>query len=650
MQAFFVGINSKYIHTALGIRYVTEYCRTQGCAAHMLEATVNEPILSVLTRITEKVEACVSACAVKKEETYVNNPTAAASVETIKTVLHSEQVLIGLEVHIWNRKFVLELAELLRKVLPKCLLLLGGPEVMFHPAETLTAAPYIDFIVCGEGEEVVADFLRKLAEYEKNYYCHKEFMEENSSIMGFTFFRDNKSEWKNLIPHGIAYRDDNGSVIVPQEPLVVKNLDILPFPYPDLDEVVAQHKIVYYEASRGCPFHCAYCLSGISHSVRRRSLALVLADMDRFMAAGAKLIKFVDRTYNLDESYYLPMLRYLAEAETDATFHFEIKADILSPEAVAFLKTVPVGRFQLEIGVQSTNPQVLAAIGRKDNWVRLKQNVTELIQAGNMHIHMDLIAGLPLEDLQSFARSFDDVYGLRPQALQLGFLKVLPGTVMDRTARQHGLVYMSQPPYEILSTNYVSYQEIRFLKILEEVFDLTANSGRFPFTLAYLVRQVGNGSAFSFFAALTEWYRGKGLVGVGHNGMEAARMLFTFMEELFPEMLFSARELLRLDVLQHMPNFKPEWLGWRTDLNYETVSAFWRDEEAVRKYLPDYSFKNWRALHKMYALEELLCDPWTGEKKSVFVLVNYRDFHLTRIESNAIIIKPSINGGTLRTE
>ncbi|MBQ9698772.1 MAG: cobalamin-dependent protein, partial [Acidaminococcaceae bacterium] len=186
MQAFFVGINSKYIHTALGIRYVTEYCRTQGCAAHMLEATVNEPILSVLTRITEKVEACVS--------------------------VQSEQVLIGLEVHIWNRKFVLELAELLRKVFPNCLLLLGGPEVMFHPAETLTAAPYVDFIVCGEGEEVVADFLRKLAEYEKNYYCRKKFMEENSSVMGFTFFRDNKSEWKNLIPHGIAYRDDNGSV------------------------------------------------------------------------------------------------------------------------------------------------------------------------------------------------------------------------------------------------------------------------------------------------------------------------------------------------------------------------------------------------------------------------------------------------------
>ena len=245
------------------------------------------------------------------------------------------------------------------------------------------------------------------------------------------------------------------------------NLDRLPFPYPDLEEIVSRHKIVYYEASRGCPFHCAYCLSGISHSVRRRRLSLVLADMDRFMQAGVKLVKFVDRTYNLDESYYLPIMEYLASADTDAVFHFEIKADILSRKVIDFLKTVPRGRFQLEIGVQSTNPEVLQAVGRQDNWERLRENVSSLLDAGNMHIHMDLIAGLPLENLNSFASSFNDVYGLHPHALQLGFLKVLPGTVMDREALRHGMVYMDQPPYEILSNRYVTYKEIRFLKILE---------------------------------------------------------------------------------------------------------------------------------------------------------------------------------------
>ena len=183
-------------------------------------------------------------------------------------------------------------------------------------------------------------------------------------------------------------------------------------------------------------------------------------------------------------------MQYLAEMDTDATFHFEIKADMLSPQAVAFLKTVPKGRFQLEIGVQSTNQAVLTAIGRKDNWIRLRHNVEELLAAGNMHIHMDLIAGLPLENMASFQRSFNDVYALRPQALQLGFLKVLPGTVMDRDQERHGVVHMEEPPYEVLATRYLSYKEIRFLKILEEVFDLTANSGRFRFTLDYLIHQL----------------------------------------------------------------------------------------------------------------------------------------------------------------
>lgn len=221
--------------------------------------------------------------------------------------------------------------------------------------------------------------------------------------------------------------------------------------------------------------------------------------------------------------------------------------------------------------------------------------------------------------------------------MQLGFLKILSGTEMERVSDRHGLIYMAQPPYEVLATKYLNYKEMRFLKILEEVFDLTANSGRFPFTLAYLSEQVGKGSAFSFFRKLTEWYRQKGMAGIGHNGMETAKMLFTYVEEQQPELLFQVRELLRLDVLRYLPNFKPEWLQWRTTINYETVSAFWKDEKRVRNYIPDYVFKNWRELHKKYALEEFLFNPWTGEKDSVFVLVNYKEMCLTRIKTNANI-------------
>ena len=613
MQVFFIGTNSKYIHTALGIRYVTEYCRERGVAVHMLEATVNEPILSVLIRITEQIEAC--------------------------SVGVHEAILIGLEVHIWNRQFVLELAELLRKVLPGCFLMLGGPEVMFRPVKVFHEAPFADFIVCGEGEEAIAQFLQQLMQFEQKGATDVL----SNAVMNIA--RENISQWKALLPPGIACRDEAGEISVPDKPLVFEKLDNLPFPYPDLDEVVAQHKIVYYEASRGCPFHCAYCLSGISHSVRRRSLNLVLTDMDRFMQAGVDLVKFVDRTYNLDENYYYPMMRYLAEADTKTSFHFEIKADILNPGVVKFLQTVPKGRFQLEIGVQSTDSEVLQGIGRKDDWEKLKENVTTLLKNGNIHIHMDLIAGLPFQDMNSFACSFDDVYGLHPHTLQLGFLKVLSGTEMEKRSARHGLVYMDQPPYEILSTNCMTYPEMRFLKILEEVFDLTANSGRFPFTLAYLAEQVGKGSAFVFYRELTEWYRQKGMAGLGHNAMETAELLYTYVEEQQPELLFPVRELLRLDVLLHLPNFKPEWLQWRTAINYDKASAFWKNEKLVRNYVPDYSFKNWRALHKKYALEEYLFNPWTGEKKSVFVLVNYAEMSLTRIETSAIIIKPSVNDG-----
>ena len=612
MQAFFIGINSKYIHTALGIRYITEYCRERGIAAHMLEATVNEPVLSVLIRITEKIESC--------------------------SVAENEPVLIGLDVHIWNRRFVMELGELLRKILPDSFLMLGGPEVMFQPGKVFEEARFADFIVCGEGEEATAEFLQRLAD------LGQEEAGTVSSCGIQRIARENVSWWKSLLPAGIACRDESGEIGVPDKPLVVKNLDRLPFPYPDLDEVAAQHKIIYYEASRGCPYRCAYCLSGISHSVRRRSMKLVLEDMDRFMKVGAELVKFVDRTYNLDENYYLPIMQYLAAADTKTVFHFEIKADILSPRAVKFLQTVPKGRFQLEIGVQSTDPDVLRVIGRRDDLKRLKENVTALRERGNIHLHLDLIAGLPLESLEIFARSFDDVYGLHPHALQLGFLKVLSGTEMEKVSGLYGLVYMDRPPYEILSTGCMNYREMRFLKILEEVFDLTANSGRFIFTLAYLSEQVGQGSAFVFYRELTEWYRQKKLAGLGHNAMETAGMLFTYVKERQPELLFPVRELLRLDVLQHLPNFKPDWLMWRTVINYEKASAFWRNEELVRKYVPDYSFKNWRTLHKKYALEEFLFNPWTGEKKSVFVLVNYNEMRLTRIETNAIIYKPSVDG------
>lgn len=592
MKTVFVGTNSKYIHTALGVRYIQENCRRNGLDTALVEVSVNEPVLSVLARLTE-----------------------------------AEPDAIGFEVHIWNRSYVLELAELVRKVLPGCVVFAGGPEVLFHPARTLAACPALDYVVCGEGDVLVPAFLNELERFVKR----QPGLTRTGVVQAFE------------VPAGFAFRRQDGSVAAPAAPVVVEDLDVLPFPYPDLDDVVRQHKIVYYESSRGCPFHCAYCLSGLSRMVRCRSVPLVLDDLDRMMAAGVPLVKFVDRTYNLDESHYLPIWEHLAAARTDTTFHFEIKGDLLDRRVVDFLKTVPPGRFQLEIGVQSTNPDVLDAIGRKDNWRKLRDNVAELLAAGNMHIHMDLIAGLPLEGMDSFARSFNEVHALHPQALQLGFLKVLPGTVMEGRKEQDGLVFMDHEPYEILSTNYIGYPELRFLKRMDEVFDLTANSGRFPFTLRYLEREGGRQSgtgeddAFAFYRGLTLWYREKGYGGLGHTGIDTARLLLDYMEERMPGQAAVGKELLRLDVCVAMPRFKPDWLGWHTAENYGRVTTFWRNGETVQKYLPDFAFTNWRDVHKHYAVEEFDVDPWSLEKGCAFLLVDYAKKRLTRIEPDDII-------------
>lgn len=578
MKTVFVGTNSKYIHTALGVRYIQENCRQHGLDTVLAEVSVNEPVLSVLACLTE-----------------------------------AEPDAIGFEVHIWNRSYVLELAELVRKVLPECFVFAGGPEVLFHPAQTLAACPALDYVVCGEGDEAVPVFLADL----EHFRTRQPGLSRAGVVQAFE------------APAGFAYRRQDGSVAAPAAPVVVEDLDALPFPYPDLDDVVGQHKIVYYESSRGCPFHCAYCLSGISRTVRYRSVPLVLRDLDRMMAAGVPLVKFVDRTYNLDESHFMPIWEHLAAARTDTTFHFEIKGDLLSRRVVDFLKTVPPGRFQLEIGVQSTNPDVLEAIGRKDNWRKLRDNVAELLAAGNMHIHMDLIAGLPLEGLDSFARSFNEVHALHPQALQLGFLKVLPGTVMEGRKEQDGLVFMDHEPYEILSTRYIGYAELRFLKIVDEVFDLTANSGRFPFTLRYLEREggwlfgSGEDDSFAFYRDLTEWYKEKGYFGLGHTGIDTARLLLDYMEERMAGQASVGKELLRLDVCAAMPRFKPDWLGWHTAEHYGRVTAFWRNGELVRQYLPGFVFTNWRDLHKRYAVEAFDVDPWSLEKGCTFVLVDY---------------------------
>ena len=554
MQVVLSAINSKYIHTGLGLRYVGEYAKAQGHEVILIEETINTPILAVL----EKIMAVPAQ-------------------------------VYGFSVHIWNKQFVFKLIRMLRKLRPQAAIVIGGPEVAFDAEKIFAELPQADYIVQGEGELVFSELLEYLA-------------------------------GGGSVPQHIAYREGeqvnlNGGITV------IDDMSLLPFPYLDLERMLAEHKIVYYECTRGCPFNCAYCLSGISRSVRKRPLELVLRDLDRFIAAGVPLVKFVDRTYNLDEKYFLPMMEHLAQADTNATFHFEIKADILSEQVMDFLATVPKGRFQLEIGIQSTHQPTLKAINRQDNWEKLSANVKRLLSFGNMHIHVDLIAGLPYEDLPTFAQSFDDVYGLGADMLQLGFLKVLPGTQMRRETEQHDLRYMDEPPYEILATKYMPYEDMLYLKHLDNILDQTANSGGFKYTLRALLRASGM-TAFAFYRKLTQWWVKAGFYPQTHNVKGVAAILKQFIEENYVEQQTELLEILRFDVFCEIPQWRPEWLKWQTEAIFEVVSAFWRDEEKVRRYIPAYKFSSWRQIHKLYPIELFKADWETGNAEEIFVMLD----------------------------
>ena len=555
MQVLLTAINSKYIHTGLGIRYVGEYAKENGHKVDLLEETINSPILAVLEKIME----------------------------------HKADVF-GFSVHIWNKPFVFKLISMLHKLRPEAKIVVGGPEVAFDAERIFTELPVIDYIIQGEGELVFTALLNSL--------------ENNGAV-----------------PQHIAYVK-NGKVELNGGITVVEDLSILPFPYPDLVKINNEHKIVYYECTRGCPFNCAYCLSGISRQVRKRPLELVLRDLDRFIAAGVSLVKFVDRTYNLDEKYFLPMLQHLAAADTDATFHLEIKADILTDKVLDFLATVPKGRFQMEIGIQSTHQETLKAINRQDNWERLASNVRRLLSLGNMHIHVDLIAGLPYENLPTFAKSFNDVYGLEADMLQLGFLKVLPGTQMRKETEKHGLLYMDEPPYEILATKYMPYADMQFLKRLENVLDQTGNSGSFKNILKMLISKNG-GDAFAFYKELTCWWVDNGFYPQTHNAKGTAEIIYKYIKGHYSVAEASVLlEILRYDVFISVPGWKPVWLAWNTEAIFEKVSDFWRNEELVRRYIPEYKFSSWRQIHKNYPVELFKYNQDNGNVEEVYVMLD----------------------------
>ena len=496
-------------------------------------------------------------------EDTVQTPLLAVLAE----ITGKEPDVVGLSVHIWNKNYVYSLIRLLRKVMPQLKIIAGGPEVSFEPERIFNECPQIDYIVMGEGEEVFVSLINAL--------------QQNSEP-----------------PAHVAFKKD-GRTISSGGTAVVADLDVLEFAYPDLTDVVAGKKIVYYESTRGCPFNCSYCLSGISRNVRKRSLAKVYADLDRMIAAGVVLVKFVDRTFNCKKSHAMAIWQFIRDHDNGVTnFHFEIAADILDEEEIALLKTMRPGLVQLEIGVQTANPDTIHSINRKMDLARVAQVTEKIRQFHNIHQHLDLIAGLPLEDYESFGHSFDVVYQMKPSQLQLGFLKVLKGSYMEELIPTCDLLYSAAPPYEVLCTKWLSYGDVLELKDIEEMTEVHYNSRQFTCTLKELEKEFD--TPYEMFSFMAGYYNKNHLFGISHSRIARYEILWKIIQERLEkngkcetqgkpenggvsEKLEQYRDLLMTDLylrenVKKRPDFAGDYTLQKDELRYINEEILLKDE------------------------------------------------------------------------
>ena len=480
--------------------------------------------------------------------------------------------VLGIACYIWNIELVKKLLKLLPKAMPDLTILCGGPEVSYETGEFLREFPMVQAVIRGEGEDVV----RQLAAQD------------------FRF---------SDMP-GLAWRAEDGTLHNGRD-VTIADFDTVPFAYreQELDEL--KERIPYYETSRGCPFSCSYCLSCATAGVRFLPLARVFRELDTFVAHDVRQVKFVDRTFNAKKAHFLPILQHiLAYSPTVRTnFHFEVAIDYLDEDVLQTLNAMPHGRVQLEIGIQSTNEQTLAAVSRVNHWERIAGHITRLLAPHNMHLHVDLIIGLPGEGMDSFHRSFNDVYALHTDMLQLGFLKFLKGASMMNLVDRYHYAYMDMAPYEVLRSDALSYGEIRWFHSFEAVFEYYYNAGRCRHTVDWLIRSAEQGDAFRFWQHFTDWWEGKGYHRIGHSTKALYGYLLAYAEEQYGIAGEKLDNLLRYDALMaDGGRIRPNHLNWNMQ-KYQSITApFWRSSRPAA-YIPGYRFTNWRDNRTKYHIE-----------------------------------------------
>ena len=469
--------------------------------------------------------------------------------EILKDIYSSGADVVCFSCYIWNISFVRELIRDLVKILPKTAFWAGGPEVSYDAEKFLAEMPEMTGVMVGEGEKTFHDLL-------EFYIDGKDSLEEIS---------------------GIAYR--TGDKIIHNGWRELMDLSAIPFVYEHLEKF--ENRIIYYESSRGCPFSCSYCLSSIDKKLRFRDLELVKKELQFFLDHRVPQVKFVDRTFNCKHEHAMTIWKYILEHDNGVTnFHFEISADLLREEEMELMSQMRPGLIQLEIGVQSTNPETIRAIHRHMDLKKLEHCVNRVHSFRNIHQHLDLIAGLPYEDYDIFHQSFNDVYQMKPDQLQLGFLKVLKGSLMQKEAEVYGIVYKEKEPYEVLSTNWLTYGEVLKLKMVESMVEVYYNSGQFWHTLEYLVPLEKD--AFTFYEKLGSFYEKKGYSEISHSRMRRYEILLEYLKEETDVPAEVAAQKMLYDLylrekLKKRPAFAPD------QKQYETAVWNYRKNNQVSK-------------------------------------------------------------------
>lgn len=553
MKILLTAINAKYIHSNLAVYSLQAYAAAHGHKIERAEYTINNQLGDILEKIyRQKPDVLLFSC------------------------------------YIWNIEYVKELVSEFHKLSPEVPIWVGGPEVSFETERFLRENPAVTGIMMGEGERTLTELCDYFEQCEQDTQFTTKNREELQTELVRVHAENEKrtgdlSEIKEKMLEkidGISYRRSDGTVAI--QPLrSLLPMDELPFCYANLKDF--EHRIIYYESSRGCPFSCSYCLSSVDKKLRFRSLPLVYKELQFFIDAKVPQVKFVDRTFNCQHEHAMGIWKYIKEHDNGITnFHFEISADLLREDELELISDMRPGLIQLEIGVQSTNGDTIREIHRTMRLEEVYRAVNRVKAGKNIHQHLDLIAGLPFEDYQRFQQSFNDIYALHPQQLQLGFLKVLKGSYMYEHAQEYGLVYRSRPPYEVMSSKWVSYDEMLEIRLVEEMLELHYNSGQFLTYLAVLEQKYD--SVFQLFLDMGHYYRSNGYLDCNHNRVHRTEIVLDFAAAVDPERKAVYQEALMFDLYKiEKSKSRPVW-AWDLSLEKKKTSRYLRAHGMEKKY------------------------------------------------------------------